>query len=415
MKAEILCVGTEILLGDIVNTNAAFLARELAAMGILVYHQSVVGDNPGRLEAQLRRALEENDCVIMTGGLGPTYDDLTKETAAGLFGRKMAMHEESLRQIEAFFARRKRPMTENNKKQAMMPEGAIIFPNHNGTAPGLALEADGKIAILLPGPPREMERMFRESVAPYLAKFSDRVLVSETVHIFGVGESQVEHTLKEQMVSLTNPTLAPYAKEGEVLLRVTAAAKDETEAKALIAPVVEQICAIFPDNVYGVGVGNLQTALVQTLAAKNLTVATAESCTGGLISKRITEVSGASQVFDCGVCSYANQIKAGVLGVKEETLAQYGAVSEQTAMEMAQGVRALAGAEIGISTTGIAGPTGGTAEKPVGLVYVGISSQNGTRAVRLELGRGFTDEREYIRWLASSHALYLALREAEKL
>ena len=242
MKAEILCVGTEILLGDIVNTNAAFLARELAAMGILVYHQSVVGDNPGRLEQQLRRALEENDCVIMTGGLGPTYDDLTKETAAGLFGRKMEMHEESLRQIEAFFARRKRPMTENNKKQAMMPQGAIVFENHNGTAPGLALEENGKIAILLPGPPREMERMFRESVAPYLAQFSDQVLVSETVHIFGVGESQVEHTLKEQMLSLTNPTLAPYAKEGEVLLRVTAAAKDEIEAKNLIALVVEQIC-----------------------------------------------------------------------------------------------------------------------------------------------------------------------------
>ena len=332
MKAEILCVGTELLLGDIVNTNAAYIAKELANLGIDVYNQAVVGDNPDRLKESLEQAFQRNDIVVMTGGLGPTYDDLTKETVAQLFGKKMILHQESLERIERFFKYYNRVMTENNRKQAYMPEGATVFPNDNGTAPGLAVEKDGKIAILLPGPPREMIPMFSSSVVPYLQQFSGSTLYSSNIHLFGIGESQVETILREMMVSHRNPTIAPYAKEGEVRLRVTASAKAKEEAKEMVLPVVEQIRDILGKYIYGIDVGDLQTALVQKLTEKKKKVACAESCTGGYISKRLTEVPGASLVFDCGVCSYANEIKERVLGVSHETLAAHGAVSRETAM-----------------------------------------------------------------------------------
>lgn len=410
MKAEILCVGTELLLGDIVNTNAPVIAQGLASVGINVFHQSVVGDNDARLKVALQEALSQCDCVITTGGLGPTYDDLTKETAAELFGRKMVLDAPSLERIEAFFARINRPMTDNNRKQAMMPEGAVILPNENGTAPGVLLEQDGKRLILLPGPPREMRPMFRNQVLPILAQLTGTTLVSRSVHIFGVGESAVEDQLRDQMLSLHNPTLAPYAKDGEVQLRVTASAENQSAAYALIDPVVDRICAQFGDHVYGVDIGDLQTAVVRALNKKHLGLATAESCTGGLISKRITEVSGSSSVFHCGICSYANEMKESLLGVRHETLAAYGAVSEQTAAEMAEGVRKLSGADIAVSTTGLAGPGGGSAQKPVGLVYVGVSSKKFRTVLRLMLGRGYGEEREYIRTVAASNALFLALQ-----
>ena len=415
MKAEILCVGTELLLGDIVNTNAAYIAKELANLGIDVYNQAVVGDNPDRLKESLEQAFQRNDIVVMTGGLGPTYDDLTKETVAQLFGKKMILHQESLERIERFFKYYNRVMTENNRKQAFMPEGATVFPNDNGTAPGLAVEKDGKIAILLPGPPREMIPMFSSSVAPYLQQFSGSTLYSSNIHLFGIGESQVETILREMMVSHRNPTIAPYAKEGEVRLRVTASAKTKEEAKEMVLPVVEQIRDILGKYIYGIDVGNLQTALVQKLTEKKKKVACAESCTGGYISKRLTEVPGASLVFDCGVCSYANEIKERVLGVSHDTLAAHGAVSRETAMEMAQGVRLLSGADIGVSTTGIAGPGGGSEEKPVGLVYVGVSTPSSCEAFELHLSRGYREEREYIRYLAASHALYQCLKALETL
>lgn len=410
MNAEILCVGTELLLGDIVNTNAQVIAQGLASIGVNVFHQSVVSDNSSRLKTALQDALEQCDCIITTGGLGPTYDDLTKETAAGLFGRKMVLDEPSLRRIEAFFARIGRPMTDNNRKQAMMPEGAHILPNENGTAPGLILEQDGKRLVLLPGPPREMRPMFERQVLPILAKLTGKTLLSRSVHIFGVGESAVEDRLRGRMLALQNPTLAPYAKDGEVLLRVTASAENETAAGRLIEPVVREICELFGESVYGVDIGSLQAAVVRALSEKHLTLATAESCTGGLVSKRITEIPGSSAVFHCGVCSYANEIKEKLLGVRHETLEKFGAVSEQTAAEMAAGIRTLSGADVAVSTTGLAGPGGGSPQKPVGLVYVGVSSKNFSTVRRLTLGRGYGDEREYIRTVAASNALFLALQ-----
>lgn len=415
MNAEILCVGTELLLGDIINTNAAYLARELAGCGVGCYYQTVVGDNPGRLKNAIELAFSRADIVITTGGLGPTYDDLTKETVAAYFGFGMEMHEPSLTAIKEIFARMGREMTPNNEKQALMPKGAVIFPNDRGTAPGLAVEANGKIAIMLPGPPREMTAMFESQVRPYLQGKSKTILKSHTIHLFGIGESSCENMLREKMQSLTNPTLAPYAKEGEVQLRVTASADNAEKADALMKPVIDEVCAIFPDYVYGVDVGTLQNALVQLLTEKELTVAVAESCTGGLISSRITDIAGSSKAFGYGCCTYANDAKIKLLGVSPETLEKHGAVSAETAIEMARGVRKLSGAAIGISTTGIAGPEGGTSEKPVGLVYVGISSEKGDSAHELRLSRGYGGERDFIRNAAASNALALALKAAKLL
>lgn len=414
MKAEILCVGTELLLGDTVNTNAAYIARGLARAGVAVYHQSVVGDNSRRLREELERALKYSDIVITTGGLGPTYDDLTKETVAELFGKKLVTNEECLQKIRSFFERIGREMTKNNEKQAMMPEGAIVLENSNGTAPGLIVEGEGKTVILLPGPPREMAYMFDGQVVPYLMKRSNKTLVSRNIHVFGMGESKVESILREKMEKAENPTIAPYAKDGEMLLRVTASAGSAEEARALTDPVVKELCEILGDAVYGVDVVDLQHALVEELLKKGRKVATAESCTGGLVGKRITEVSGASGVFDCGVCSYANEIKEKLLGVRHETLEKFGAVSPQTAAEMAKGIRKISGADIGVSTTGIAGPQGGTPEKPVGLVYIGVDSDAMTTVVETRLSRGYPEEREMIRYLASSRALHLALQAARR-
>ena len=409
MVAEILCVGTELLLGDIVNTNAAYLAKQLADMGIDLYTQSVVGDNPKRLKESLNVAFSRADLVLMTGGLGPTYDDLTKETVAAYFGRKMQMHEHSLQRLMEYFKKAGRTPTPNNLKQAEMPEGAVVFDNDNGTAPGLAVEGNGKIAVLMPGPPHEMNAMFQARIRPYLQKFSDKVLVSRVIRIMGMGESEVEYKLRDYMMRHKNPTVAPYAKQSEVQLRVTASAKTREEAYGLIDPVVEEIKGILGKAIYGVDVENMEQAVVQQLKAKGMKIATAESCTGGLVSKRITEIPGASDVFECGVCSYANRIKHELLGVSEQTLERYGAVSPQTAQQMAEGIRRLSGAEIGISVTGIAGPGGGTEEKPVGLVYIGVSSEKYSKVERYLSGSKRPGSREHIRFIASQQALRLAL------
>lgn len=409
-SAEILCIGTEILLGNIVNTNSADISQGLAELGVNMYHHTVVGDNPERLREALELAFSRNNIVITTGGLGPTYDDLSKETIAAYFGRKLVRHEPSMKALEAFFSRIGSEMTENNLKQAMMPEGCLVLENHNGTAPGAILEGGGKIAIMLPGPPREMRPMFREQVMPWLAKRSSRILRSHCVYFFGIGESSLEQQLRAEMECMTNPTLAPYAKEGEVMLRVTASASSEDEAEALMAPVIRMLRERFGDLIYGVDVDNLQTAAVELLRTHGLKVSVAESCTGGYLAKRITDIPGSSDVFECGIVSYANGIKAKILGVKEETLAQYGAVSPQTAREMAGGVRALSGADIGVSLTGIAGPGGGSEEKPVGLVYLGISSPWHSEVKELRLSRGYSEQRELIRLLASSHALSLLMK-----
>lgn len=411
MKAEILCVGTELLLGDIVNTNAAYIARELANLGIDVFYQSVVGDNNNRLEGSLELAFSRADIVVLTGGLGPTYDDLTKETVAQYFGADMEMDQASLQSITMFFNSIGKPMTENNKKQAIMPKGATIFPNKWGTAPGLAI-TDGKhTAVLLPGPPREMKPMFDNCVVPYLMKYSDKTLTSRSIRMFGIGESQVEDMLYDMMKNAKNPTIAPYAKTGEVMLRITAAADSREEGLKMIDPVIEDISGVLGEYIYGLDVENLQTALVEQLMAHRLKIAVAESCTGGLLSEQITQIPGSSDVFDCGICSYANEIKHKLLGVSEKTLAEQGAVSEQCAREMADGVRKLAGADIAISTTGIAGPGGGSAEKPVGTVYVGISSEKTNEVLKLDLGgRRSDNERNNIRFRTSQFAFDRALK-----
>lgn len=409
-SAEVLSVGTELLLGDIVNTDAAYIARRLAALGINQYFQGVVGDNPTRLEAELRSALERSDLVILTGGLGPTYDDLTKETAARLMGRSMYMHEESLDRMMARFEKRGITMTENNKKQALMPEGAIVFKNDYGTAPGLAIEDEnkGKIIIMLPGPPRECEPMFHEQVEPYLKKFSDRIFYSKTVNIFGMGESRVESILKEEMLGATNPTVAPYAKDGEVQLRVTASGKDEAECAELCDKEIEKIRATEVGKcIYGVDAGSLEEVLVKELLLRGMKIAAAESCTGGYVAKRITNVSGSSSVLDGSIVTYANRVKEKFTEVSHETLEAHGAVSPETALEMARGVRKLFDADIGISTTGIAGPTGGTPDKPVGLVYVGVSCDGYEEVRRLNIGNGL-QTREYVRYVSASNALDLA-------
>lgn len=412
-SAEILCIGTEILLGNIVNTNSAVISRGLAELGVNLYHHTVVGDNPDRLRDALATAFSRNDIVITTGGLGPTYDDLSKETIAAYFGLPLELHQPSADAIADFFRNIGRPMTENNLKQAMMPKGCIVLENPNGTAPGAIIEGGGKTAIMLPGPPREMGPMFHGQVMPYLAKRSDNVLRSHCIYFFGIGESALEAQLREQMQQMQNPTLAPYAKDGEVMLRVTASAEREEEAEALMKPVIAQLREQFADLIYGVDVDDLQTAAVRALTEKHLKAATAESCTGGYISKRITDVGGSSSVFECGVTSYANEIKEKILGVRHETLEQYGAVSAQTAREMADGIRRISGADIGVSTTGIAGPDGGSDRKPVGLVYVGISSEHYNEVIELRLARGHRDgEREYIRYLASSHALAQIIKAA---
>ena len=410
MNAEILCIGTELLLGNIVNTNAAYLSEQLARLGINVYHHTVVGDNAQRLQEALQIAVNRADMVIMTGGLGPTYDDLSKETVSNYFNRQMVLHQPSFEKLQEFYALRGVKMQPNNEKQAYQPEGAVVFTNHSGTAPGLAIEEGDKIAIMLPGPPRELKLMFESEVLPYLQKFSDNIIVSHDLHLFGIGESQVEALLRDIMTASSNPTLAPYAKEGEVLLRMTASAPTEEEGYALMEPMLKQIEPVIGQYLYGIDVPDLQTALVQYLLEHNITVATAESCTGGLLSKSITDVAGCSSVYPGGVCSYSNAMKIKWLGVKEETLNSYGAVSEQTALEMAQGIRLATGADFGLSTTGIAGPGGGSDEKPVGLVYMAVAGENYQQVKKVIIRYGEQTSREMIRQRSSKHALHLLLQ-----
>ncbi len=411
MNAEILCIGTELLMGDIVNTNAAFLARQLAALGIDIFHQSVVGDNIDRLKASLSLALSHADMVITTGGLGPTYDDVTKKAVAGYFGVGMTLHEPSMDKIRALEKRMNRSVA-SNMLQAMVPEGSTVFFNDAGFAPGIALEKRGKTVIMLPGPPREMEPMFINKVIPYLRSSSKDTIVSKIVHIFGMGESQAAEILNDIMTSSSNPTIAPYAKTGEVLIRVSAKANTADEAEKMIAPVIAEIQGRLGDVIYGIDIGSLQNAVVQALLNKGLKAAAAESCTGGGVSLAVTDIPGSSAVFECGVCAYSNAIKTKLLGVSEDTLRNFGAFSPETAKEMARGVRAISGADIGVGVTGIAGPDGGSEEKPVGLVYVSVDSDMYRETKKLLLSRGHANERDSIRSLSVMNALSLILKAA---
>ena len=408
-NAEILCVGTEILIGDIINTNAAYISQRLAAMGINQYHQGVVGDNPQRLKKFLQEALNRADVVILTGGLGPTYDDLTKETVAELMGKGMELHQPSLDRLKEFFISRNIEMTENNVKQAYMPVGCIVMQNNCGTAPGAIIENQetGKTAIILPGPPREMKPMFEESVVPYLETRTDSLFVSKNVNIIGMGESKVETVIIDIMKNSTNPTVAPYAADGEVRLRVTAKANTKEEGEKICLDMIEVLKKTEVGKyIYGIDT-TPEKALIEKLTRNNMKIAVAESCTGGMVTEVLTTVSGASAVLDGSVVSYANEIKARLLNVSEETLESKGAVSEECALQMAEGVRKLMGADMGISITGIAGPTGGTPEKPVGTVYIAVSTAKESKFEKLNIRN---NGREYIRRVSAKSVLMLALK-----
>lgn len=398
---EIISVGTEILLGDIVNTDAQFLSVELAKLGISVLHQSTVGDNPARLLELLSQASVRSNIIILSGGLGPTPDDITKEICCEFFGRELKIHKPSLDKIEEYFKSRGREMAQSNVKQAMFPEDCVIFENNHGTAPGMAMEKDGTHIIVLPGPPRELKPMFLESAVPYLKRFSDKIIVSHNVRTFGIGESNMAE-LVDDLLKGENPTVAPYAKEGEALLRVTAMAENEAEAEKLCEPVIEEIKNRLGEFCYGVDYKCIEEAVVDLLRENKLKVATAESCTGGLIAKRITDVSGASEVFECGIVSYSNEIKHKVLGVSDEDLNKYGAVSETVAKQMAEGVLKLSGADIAVSVTGIAGPLGDGTDKPAGLIYIGLADGKTTVVEKLQTGK---KDRDYNRFVSASTAL----------
>lgn len=372
MKAEIIAVGTEILLGDIVNSNAQYLARELAALGIDMYYQQVVGDNEERIIHAFREGFTRSDIIITTGGLGPTNDDITKEVAAKYFNKDLFPDKESTEAIKKYFILQGKNMPENNLKQGLIPEGAIILKNNNGTAPGVIIESDNKIMIILPGPPKEMKPMFEESVKPYLQKKTDSTLVSRMIKILGVGESLVVEQLKDLIDNQTNPTIAPYAKEVGVMLRITAKAEDEEAAIKLLAPVEEEIKNRLGNNIYATEDISIEDVVAKLLIDKKLTISTAESCTGGMIASTLINYPGISEVFLEGAITYSNEAKNNRLGVKNETLDKYGAVSEETAREMAIGIAKTAKTDVSIITTGIAGPDGGTEQKPVGLVYIGI-------------------------------------------
>ncbi|MDV3426554.1 MAG: competence/damage-inducible protein A [Bacillota bacterium] len=406
MKAEILAVGTEILLGDIVNTNAQYLANRLKELGIFVYYQGVVGDNTKRLIDELGLAFKRSDLVITTGGLGPTKDDLTKEAAAEYFNKKLILNEEELKKIEEYFNRRNIKITENNRKQALIPEGALVLVNPNGTAPGCIIEEDGRILVILPGPPNEMKSMYENTVLPYLEKKQECTLVSKTLRMIGIPEGTMADRVSSYL-DLENPTVAPYAKDNDVILRITAKARDLDAGKKILEPVVKELRSILGEFIYGEDEDAIEDVLGAYLTKNNIKIATAESCTGGLLAGRIINYPGISAVFGEGYITYSNEAKVKNLGVSEKTLAEFGAVSKETAMEMAKGAALKSGADLGISTTGIAGPTGGTPEKIVGLVYVGLYYNGITKYKELKL----SGNRQKVRSRAVNEALSFTYKE----
>ena len=410
---EILCVGTELLLGNIVNSNAQALSRELSGLGLNVLYHSVVGDNPGRLKAAVDQARKRADVIVTTGGLGPTCDDLTKQTLAECFGKKLVFHPECAQAIEAYFKRMGREMTENNLSQAYLPEGCSILDNAWGTAPGCAFQAEGAYVVMLPGPPRECLPMFKERAAPWLARLSEGVIRSRTLRVFGSTESGVEAIFRDRMNELTNPTLAPYAKEGEVELRITAKADTAQAADALIAPVEEEVRSVLGDLVYGADVSGLEQVVLELARARGLTLGTAESCTGGLIAKRLTDIPGSACVFKGGVVSYHCEVKAGVLGVDQALLDEKGAVCAEAAEEMALGAKKALGCDLAVAVTGVAGPDPDERGNPVGLVYTALAAPDGTWVKKLDLAAPGA-RRDRIRTLAANHALDMARRWLEK-
>lgn len=406
MNAEIISVGTELLLGQVVNTDATAVAQELCGLGINLLHMSVVGDNPKRLDDAVKLALSRSDLLVMTGGLGPTTDDLTKETVAAAAGKKLVLHEESLQRLRDYFHTDDIP--ENQRKQAFLPEGCTVLKNDNGTAPGCAFTAEnGCTVIMLPGPPSELVPMLQKEAVPYLKNGQESVIVSHNIRIYGKGEALVAKMMDDLMDSVS-PTLAPYAKEGECYLRVTAKAATTEEADALCKPMMDEICSRLGDYVYGIDADSLEETVVSLLREKGMHLSLAESCTGGLLAKRITDVSGASDVLEMGFVTYSNRAKQELLGVPQEILDKHGAVSVETAKAMAEGTVKKSGADLAVSITGVAGPNPSEG-KPVGLIYVGLSDGKQSWVAEINNG-GRRKNREWHRHCAASRALEMVRR-----
>lgn len=371
MTVELICVGTELLLGNIVNTNAVYMSEKCAMLGLSMYYQSVVGDNPQRLEGLLETAKKRSDIIILCGGLGPTQDDLTKEIAAKVMRRSLIEDKRAHQDIKEYLTKRGSVITDNNWKQALIPEGSKVLYNDNGTAPGMIIEDESVKMILLPGPPDELVPMFEEQVYPYLHNLQPDIIYSKMIKICGIGESAVETKILDLIEQQKNPTIAPYAKIGEVHLRITASAETEREALSMIEPLEKELENRFGKQIYTDNEEvTLEMAVAELLKEHNLTVTTAESCTGGLLAGRLVNVPGISDNFKEGYITYSNEAKEKLLGVSHETLEQFGAVSKETVVEMAIGGAKSAGADLCVSVSGIAGPDGGTEEKPVGLVYI---------------------------------------------
>lgn len=377
MKCAILSVGTEILFGQIVNTNTVYLSKELNLMGIDVMYHYAVGDNPGRLARLISHAFSDCDLILATGGLGPTQDDLTKEVVAEVLHDEVILHQRSMDRLEDRFRQMSRPMTENNRKQAWFPSRAIVFDNDQGTAPGFALEEEGKTIICMPGPPREMKAMFQGRVKPFLQKKTEGIIYYRMLRTFGLGESSMETQLLDLIDTQTDPTLATYAKEGECTLRIASKRPSLAEAKAAVDEMQKRVEERIGAYIYSAEDKELYQVVGEKLLEKGISISCAESCTGGLFAKAMTDVPGISSIFDRGIVTYSNRAKMEELGVKAETLERYGAVSRQTALEMAEGLQRVTGSRLCISVTGIAGPGGGTEEKPVGLVYIGCAFDGG--------------------------------------
>ncbi len=407
METEIIAVGTELLAGETVNTNAQYISKELANLGINTYYQSVVGDDAERLHKAYEVAFSRADLVITTGGLGPTKDDMTKEVAAQFLNRKMVPDEETLKSIQKFFAKRGLSVNDGNRKQGYFPEGAIILSNSVGMAPACIIEDKNVKLILLPGPPRENIPIFEKRVIPYLQKYQDKVFVSKTLNITGIGEGRMEEMIMDIIENQTNPTVAPYSKKRALTLRIAASASTREKAEQLIIPVENKIKDRLGLYIYGEGDVSLEAVVAELLIKKGLTIAIAESCTGGLLSGRLINYPGISSVFMEGVVSYSNQSKIRLLGVRAETLEKHGAVSENTAKEMAEGICKVANTDVGVSITGIAGPDGGTKTRPVGLAYVGICINGITKIKKVNS----TGSRNRIRNMLTTTALDFIRRE----
>lgn len=409
MKSEIISVGTELLLGDVINTNAAYLSLQLQDLGIDCFYHTVVGDNQTRIHETLKLALTRSNLIIITGGLGPTYDDITRESVAEVLELPLEFDQNACNRITEIFRLSNRVMTDNNRRQAYKPKGSTFLPNDRGTAPGILIEVGEKKLVLLPGPPEELKQMFEMSLIPILKGYQEEVLVSKHVNLFGIGESQVEAILRDEMVQYTNPTLAPYANLDTMYLRISAKARNKEQAEALIEPVLKDVLNRFKPYVYGVDVLSMEAALVETLQKRELKIATSESCTGGLLSERITRINGSSNVFELGVVSYSDEIKNSVLGVSQALLDTHTSYSLEVVESMCRGLMKLVNADIYVAISGIAGPNGGSITQPIGTVYVCVIYRGEVVTQVLNLGRKYRNDRDRIRLLASTHAMKMVL------